>query len=250
MILNINKPLGITSYDVIRKLKKQYPGQKIGHAGTLDPLAEGVLICLVGKESTQKQSEVMGSDKDYEFNVLFGFETDTYDILGLILNDSEYTTAEVSERLPNVLKGGIIRQPVPPFSAVKVKGKPLYRWYLDGKIDQVEVPVKDVEILSLKIQGLDIIPKSELKERIMKLLDMVTTGFRKDKVRDVWEDRLHAIKQDEFLVARLSATVSKGAYVRAIAHDLGQRLGIGACTITIKRTRVGDFSLDEAHRID
>src|SRR3990167_4334061 len=143
MILNINKPLGITSYDVIRELKKKYPREKIGHAGTLDPLAQGVLICLVGALFTRRQSEFMGQDKEYVFDVLFGFNTDTYDILGLP-QFKEYDLEKVKSMLPEALKKyqGEIDQKVPSFSAVKMGGQTLYRSTLSGEVK--ENPVKKV----------------------------------------------------------------------------------------------------------
>lgn len=248
MILNRYKPLGITSYDVIRQLKKKYPGQKIGHAGTLDPLAEGVLICLVGKDATQRQSEFMNVTKEYEFDVLFGFETDTYDILGIVKNYLKYEVDEVLGSVPQHLFAGEINQPVPPFSAVKIKGKPLYRWYLDGKINEVDIPIKTVNIEAIEIIGSRTITKDDLRSEIFLLLDKVRSGFRQSIVNDKWTEIFNSNINESFLVVRIKAVVSKGTYVRAIAHDLGQKLGVGACTLTIKRTKVGDFKIENSER--
>src|SRR3989338_8916844 len=104
-VLVVNKPLGVTSFDVIRDLKKRFPGEKIGHAGTLDPLADGVLICLIGKDSTKRQSEFMDCDKDYVFDVLFGFETDTYDILGLVNGFKDYEVFGLEGLLTDLVFG-------------------------------------------------------------------------------------------------------------------------------------------------
>ena len=248
MILNINKPVGITSYDVVRELKKKYPGQKIGHAGTLDPLAGGVLICLVGTDSTKKQSEFMECPKEYEFEVLFGFKTDTYDILGLADDFSAYSPEVVLDQTKKSLKVyvGKIKQKVPPFSAVKVNGKQLYRWYLDGQIDQVEIPVKDIEIEKIEILESHILTRDEMKKRILELVNTVKKGFRQDKVKDKWEDVLSKTQQENFLLVKIRATVSKGTYVRAIANDLGEKLGTGACTMSITRTRVGKYDIKYA----
>ncbi len=244
-VLPVNKPVGITSYDVIRELKKQYPGQKIGHAGTLDPLADGILICLIGKNATQRQFEFMNVSKDYVFSTLFGVGTDTYDVLGLINNTNEYNPKDILEKIPESLKkySGVINQPVPPFSAVKIQGKPLYRWYLDGKISEVEIPIKEVEVESLKVVNYKIISREHLKEKIIDTIEKVKAGFRQKEVLAKWDEFFINSNQNEFGVLTLSASVSKGTYVRAIANALGEDLGVNACTITITRTRVGDFIL-------
>ena len=246
-VLIVNKSLGITSFDVIKELKKRYPGEKIGHAGTLDPLASGVLICLVGKDATKRQVEFMDCDKDYEFEVLYGFDTDTYDVLGLVNGTKSYRPPYIFDEMFDHMEAmvGKIDQPVPPFSAVKVNGRELYRWYLDGKIDDVDVPVKSVEIKSLQFLSSVNVTRFELQTRIHKLLATVKSGFRQKMVLEKWDEVLSRKRQTYFLVIKYKATVSKGTYVRAIAHKFGQDTKIGACTLTIKRTRVGKYTLDE-----
>ncbi len=246
-VLVVNKPLGVTSFDVIRDLKRRFPGEKIGHAGTLDPLASGVLICLVGKDATKRQSEFMDCDKEYEFDVLFGFETDTYDILGLVKGRAFYVCEDIESKVGSFVKGlkGDLDQPVPAFSAVKVKGRELYRWYLDGKINEVEIPIKQVHIDSIDIKNVEKISKEDLRLKINSLLETVKSGFRQNMVFESWKKTLDESKQDSFLIVRIQAVVSKGTYVRAIAYKLGTDLKTGACTLTIKRTRVGKYTLDE-----
>jgi len=246
-VLVVNKPLGVTSFDVIRDLKKRFPGEKIGHAGTLDPLANGVLICLIGKDATKRQSEFMDCDKEYVFDVLFGFETDTYDILGLVKAVSFYDPAILPQPLHNIVSEikGDLDQPVPPFSAVKVNGRELYRWYLDGKINEVQIPVKQVHIDSIEIQNVEMISKEDLHSKIKSLLETVKAGFRQKMVLESWKKTFESSKQDTFVIAKIKATVSKGTYVRAIAHKIGKDLKVGACTLTITRTRVGEYKLDK-----
>ena len=248
MILNINKPLGITSFDVIRKLKRLYQGQKIGHAGTLDPLAEGVLICLVGKEFTKRQSEFMGSEKDYEFEVLFGFSTDSFDILGLVENVVGYDVNLVETNINKALENfkGEVDQKAPKFSALKVSGKPLYRAVLSKTFDSETLPIRKVNIKDIKMLSSEVILKKDLKDKILDLLSLIKSGFRQTDIYSKWDEVFGQLDQEQYLLARFKATVSKGTYIRAIADDLGQILGVGACTLTIKRTRVGDFKVEEA----
>ena len=248
MILNINKPLGITSYDVIRKLKKDYPGEKIGHAGTLDPLAQGVLICLVGKDATRRQSEFMGQPKQYVFDVLFGFKTDTYDVLGLP-EFTPYNYEEIKAQLPEILKKylGEIDQEVPSFSAVKMDGQTLYRSTLSG--EKKENPVRKVLIEDIRILEEYTVSKDSLQKSILDLLGLVRSGFRQNRIIEAWNQLFDHISQDKFLIVKISADVSKGTYIRAIAHDLGRDLKIGACTTIITRTKVGDFKIEEARSL-
>ncbi len=291
-VIPVNKPFGVTSYDVIRELKKQYPHQKIGHAGTLDPLASGILICLIGSGATRRQSEFMNVSKDYEFDVLFGVGTDTFDILGLITNPvasstfstvmpnetpvilnsaqdptlvgkdedlspvmlnsvqhptpkAEYSISEIKKAVEENLhhfKGKYL-QKVPPFSAVKIDGRELYRWYLDGRINEIQIPEKEIEVEDINILNMEEISKQDLEKRITDLVDLVKSGFRQKLVLESWQKYFAETKQENFLVVKIKATVSKGTYVRAIANDLGNRIGLPACTITITRTRVGDFKL-------
>ena len=245
MVLNINKPLGITSYDVIRQLKRKYPNEKIGHAGTLDPLAQGVLICLVGKDDTRRQSEFMGQVKEYSFDVLFGFTTDTYDVLG-IPSFTPYDSELIKNTLPEKLKKylGEIDQEVPSFSAVKVEGQTLYRSALSGKAK--ENPSRKVMIEEIEIVEQSLIAKDDLHRLIIELVEKVRKGFRQPQIIDAWNTLFKEISQEKFLMVKIRAKVSKGTYVRSIAHDLGKDLAIGACTTIITRERVGDFTIKDS----
>ncbi len=147
----IYKEKGVTSFDVIRKLKSVFNFKKIGHGGTLDPFAEGVLIILINR-ATRFSQFLLGSEKVYEAKLYLGFSTDTFDSEGKISSFSLKNS--ISEReIGNILKKfiGKITQVVPNFSAAKYKGKPLY-FYSRKKINVPE-KIKKVEIFSLKMKG-------------------------------------------------------------------------------------------------
>ena len=122
-VLGIWKPPSITSYDVIRKLKKIYPGNKIGHCGTLDPFAEGILVVCIGKY-TKNVSEIMSSKKVYEISLKFGFETDTLDSTGVIIREkNSETQISLDDIKTSISKSiGEIKQVPPYFSAKKING--------------------------------------------------------------------------------------------------------------------------------
>jgi len=208
----VNKPSGISSYDVIREFKKYYPGQKIGHAGTLDPMASGLLIVLMGK-TCKEQGKFMGLEKEYRAKIVFGLVSDTYDLQGqikigdgqdLFKNLSLLSKKKVEKALSSFGQGYL--QTVPAFSAVKRKGRPLYKLAREGKTIK-NLPQKEVKIGEIK---------------------------------------LVSFKEAVFPQVELLMKVSKGFYVRSLAFDLGKKLGVGGVLANLVRTKIGDFSLNEA----
>lgn len=159
-ILNIYKPKGITSYDVIRILKKEFNiKDKIGHGGTLDPIGEGVLIICIGK-MTKITEKFLNCDKEYIAEILLGIKTDTDDIEGKILETHEIINIEESQIIETIKSfEGEVEQ-IPPFvSAIKYKGKPLYKYYRKGKIiipPPRKVVIKKIEILKINIPYIEI----------------------------------------------------------------------------------------------
>jgi len=152
-ILLINKQTGITSYDVIRKLKRVLPrGQKIGHAGTLDPFATGLLIILLGKY-TKKMAEILEMEKEYIVTAEFGYSTNTQDVTGEKVQGAlDMDKVEVGE-IERIIKEnfiGEISQTPPQFSAKKIKGKKAYEFARKGKEVKLQpklVTIKDFEII-------------------------------------------------------------------------------------------------------
>lgn len=154
-IINIYKPKGITSYDVIRIIKKEFNFKdKIGHGGTLDPIGEGVLILCLGN-MTKISNKFLNFDKEYIAEVLLGIKTDTDDIDGKIIEEKKLENLE-EKKIIGVIKSfeGEIEQ-IPPFvSAIKYKGKPLYKYYRKGiKIQPLprKVTIKKIEILKIDL---------------------------------------------------------------------------------------------------
>lgn len=150
MIIPINKPAGITSHTVVNNLRRFYGIKKIGHAGTLDPFATGVLILLVGRESTKRSDEFMKQDKIYRTKLKLGFISDTYDKDGAI---QEYNTNIVPtrEQIESVIKQfiGNIEQIPPMYSAIKINGKKMYE--LARKGEHIDIPPRQVTITRIDI---------------------------------------------------------------------------------------------------
>lgn len=154
LILNVNKPVGITSFDVIRKLRRSLKIRKMGHAGTLDPFAAGVLIILIGK-ATKRFEEFAAFDKQYLAEIEFGVETDTFDISGKVIERHSLERAIPEEEIENILWQftGEIDQIPPVFSALKHKGRPLYTYARKGV--EVQPPPRRVRIDAVELVHYD-----------------------------------------------------------------------------------------------
>lgn len=211
-IICIDKPLGWTSFDAVKRLRGAIQRRlhvkkfKVGHAGTLDPLATGVLIVCTGR-STRRIEELQNGDKEYVATIRLGATTPSFDLETKI--DAEYPWEHITrEQIESALPGftGRIMQVPPVFSAVKVDGKRAYNLARKGK--EVELKAKPLEI----------------KE--MELLEC------------------------NMPEVRLRIVCSKGTYIRAIARDLGAALGSGAHLTALRRTRVGGIKVDDCLGID
>jgi len=225
MIIAINKPKGITSHDVVDVVRKKYNITKVGHAGTLDPLAEGILIVLTEKD-TKSQSEFMGLEKEYIAEIAFGIRTDTYDIEGTVLeNDKLRLAGKVLEKgeiekVLNKFVGNIIQE-VPAFSAVKIRGKPLYKYAREGKMEGIKLPKRKVFIKELE------------------LLETGTTFVSLSRQR-------YNFPAKKYPYIKIRLVCSKGTYVRSLANDIGNKLGGGGTLISLVRTRIGNYTLENS----
>lgn len=161
MIFSVLKPKGFTSYDVIRVLKKQFPKEKIGHGGTLDPLAEGVLVIAIGKNSTKKLGETLkNTKKTYVAMIELGASSDTYDALGVISKNEVLKQPNLKEITTGIqsLTGKVWQIP-PLHSAVKIKGKPAYLYARKGQhivLESKPVTLYTAEIVNYKYPFLEL----------------------------------------------------------------------------------------------
>lgn len=230
-IIPVNKPRGKTSFQVVEEYRRLYPGEKVGHAGTLDPLAEGLLIILVG-EATKKQSKLMGWKKEYLVEAVFGVVSPTWDLEGKL---RLYPAKDLSGRLAFLTEEAIrrelekfqgsIEQIIPPFSAVKVKGKRLYQLARQGKIEMNNLPKKKVNVY--RIDLIDFLPARFLGKKLTP--ELVLQSGPRVKIRMV---------------------TGKGTYVRSLIYQLGENLKLGAVTTRLMRTRIGPFRLDPKILLD
>ncbi len=211
-ILVIDKPYRWTSFDAVKRLRGAVQRRlnakrfKVGHAGTLDPLATGVLLVCTGR-ATKRIAELQEGMKEYVAEITFGATTPSYDLEKEI--DATYpwehiTPELIAETLPK-FQGHLMQVP-PVFSAVKVDGKRAYNYARKGK--EVEIKAKPLEIKELEVLNWEA-PKLTLR-----------------------------------------VLCSKGTYIRALARDLGEAMNSGAHLTALRRTRVGDYTIDDAMSLD
>lgn len=201
-LLLIDKPPGITSHQVVEFVRSSFPITKVGHLGTLDPFATGLLPLLLGR-ATRLSQFLMGRDKVYIADIRLGEARDTYDLAGEPISERREVSFK-EERIKEALsrfQGRILQYP-PPYSAKKVKGKKLYQYAAKG--EEVEVKPKEVEIKEIEL--------------------LRTEG-------SLITIRVHC---------------SAGTYLRSIAHDLGQMLGVGGYLSSLRRIKFATYSVVEA----
>ncbi len=205
-ILNVYKPVGMTSFEITERVGKILR-EKVGHTGTLDPFARGVMVVCWGK-ATRLASFFQALDKIYRAGVRFGISTDTYDVTGKVVKvrRGQLSPQEGKELL--LKYRGTIKQVVPPFSASKYQGKPRYRYARQGKAlppQEKEVNIYDLELVS-------------------------------------WEE-------GEWPGAEILVRCSSGTYIRSLAQEWGEDSGLGAYLFSLRREKIGEFSLEDSEEI-
>lgn len=205
-VLLIDKPLTWTSFDAVKKIRNTLKIKKVGHAGTLDPLATGLLIICTGKKTKQIDT-FQAQEKEYTGTMVIGKTTPSIDLETEI--DSETSIAHLKEEdlyaATEDLKGDI--QQIPPiYSAIKIDGKRLYKHARKGEV--VEIEPRPVHIKCFEITGTD------------------------------------------FPEVHFKIICSKGTYIRSLVRDFGNKLGVGAYLSKLRRTRIGNFKIEDAKSMD
>lgn len=249
-VLLLNKPRGYTPLQIINYLKETkpiYTTHTLSYAGRLDPMAEGLLLILIDDEN-KKREHYQNLVKEYTFEILFGISTDTYDVMGKIVKVAKPPSlAELQQTLPRILSSllGTQDQMYPPYSSFHVKGKPLFYWAREGKLDQVTIPKRKITISSLSLTTLVDQTKDELVSVITHDIKKVKGAFRQEEILSDWIERIPTTPLS-YPLAHITITCSSGTYVRSLANSIGEKMGCGALAYKIKRTKVGDYSLSDA----
>lgn len=233
--IRIYKKIGETPLEALNRLRfdmPEYADLPMTYAGRLDPMAEGELIVLIGEECKKKE-QYLGMDKEYEFEMLFGFKTDTYDLLGICsagLVDQKEVMEKIEKELLD-LKGKKV-QKYPPFSSKTINGVPLFQKTKDG--EEFDLPEREIEIYSVDFLGFREVKGSELLEEIKRRINLVSGDFRQKEIIEKWEENFKNREEEVFLIAKAKTVCSSGTYIRGLVNSLS----FPATTFSINRTRI------------
>lgn len=213
------------------------------YAGRLDPMAEGLLMVLAGEDRLLKE-KYLALPKEYEMEILFGFETDTYDLLGIV-RDSGIIENQHNINYTKIFEKfiGDIEQEYPPYSSKPVEGKPLFQIAREGKINEVKIPTHIVNIESIKIIEKRKITKENLQKYINEKIPLVVGDFRQNEILESWSEALSNTPQSEFQILKINIACGSGAYMRSLAHDIGKIIGVSTVCFSLKRTKIGKFKI-------
>ncbi|EKD33472.1 MAG: hypothetical protein ACD_76C00021G0001 [uncultured bacterium] len=242
--INLYKPLCKTPLETVLRFKDTHPEYKetkLAYAGRLDPMAEGVLLIVPGENIMGYLNE----EKEYEATILFGLGTDTYDTLGVLNEHSlkELDEERVKKEINNMLGMNVLAYP--DYSSVQVGGKPLLHWARRGMIDKVRVPKGEMEVKNIEIKEFRKVGATDLLDKVVKRADAVRGDFRQKEIIDSWKKYLDGADQN-FIAVDVKMVVSAGTYIRAIAHELGIRVGSCAILLNLKRTRLGEHKIEDS----
>ena len=206
----VDKEAGVTSRDVVNEIIKKTETNKVGHTGTLDPLATGVLAICVGR-ATKLVDYLTSADKTYIAEITLGIETDTLDLEGTVLNES-LPTIEDNEiyEVVNSMKGKY-EQEVPLYSAIKVNGRKLYEYAREGI--PVELPKREVEIYDISVVS-------------------------------------PIVRENNKIIFSIECNVSKGTYIRSLVRDIAYKLNTVGIMSKLRRIKQGNFSINDCKQID
>jgi len=208
------------------------------YAGRLDPMASGLLLLLAGSEIKNKE-KYLGLDKEYEFEILFGFATDTYDILGKVQQKPRRQRLRGKSVLEKLIKEnlkffrGKIKQTYPLYSSPTIKSA---RRGIQAEPRSREIVVQKLEFLKLRS-----VTPSVLFKNIEKRIKKVDGDFRQKEILSAWDKHLRMSTLRHFWIGSFKIRCSSGTYVRGVAHSLGEKMGVPTLAFSIKRTKIGKW---------
>lgn len=245
-IIPLWQPIGFSTNLIAQRIAEKL-GEKSSHTGTLDPMAEGVVIVLLGKERVKKK-EFARWKKEYIFEITFGISTDTLDSMGLVVGFDfrEISDKEISKIGKNFL--GLYKQKIPIYSTKKIKGKHLHEYARSGKT--IKRPVKKGEIFSLTlVKYSEISSEKHIKAQLDKI-NKVRGDFRQKEIANNWKNILKSGKLPKNLqTAQFKVETSGGIYVRSLAEDIANELQTYGFCSKIIRTKNGVYAEKDCSKL-
>ncbi len=215
-LLLLDKPLAMTSFGLVARVRRIVGVKKVGHAGTLDPLATGLMLLGIG-EGTKALTKLVKLDKEYEAEILIGQRRSTSDMEGEVVEEKEVTEIFSDEKISATLATfiGTTNLPVSAYSAIKVDGMPMYK--RARKAAESGDVVEDVPYRNMKVYEAELLHNQALE-----------------------------FENKKFQLIKVRFAVGSGTYIRSLAEELGNRLGYPATIYSLRRTKVGEYKIEDA----
>lgn len=226
-----------------RRENPKYQESKITYAGRLDPLAEGLVILLTD-DDVHKKENFLDLDKVYQVQFIFGFETDSYDLLGLVNRNDVVNVDDANIKHAIKSLGKITQQQYPPYSSKPVNGKPLWQRSREGENTSKIAPIQKVQVYNTRYISSQGISVDEFNHQYIQTLNEISGDFRQQSIIDTWQNILSDFPKKNIKIWTAEFYVSSGTYIRSLIHQLGKDLQTGATCIKIKRTQVGDYRIE------
>ena len=250
----IEKEVGETPLIATERLRAQLtlsPEIPLAYAGRLDPMASGKLLILIGDEC-KHQEKYHTFDKEYRFSILFGMHTDTADVLGLAeaCTVPDMLDSTLLKRAARTFVGNI-SLPYPHYSSKTVKGKPLHTWTLEGRLSEIEIPVKASRVYRLSLDRIETIAPSPLFKNIHEKIDSIPPvtetskalgrDFRRTEIHARWNEIEKSAHGAPYTIAHFTCIASSGTYMRSLAEMIAQAVGTCGLAYSIHRTKIGTY---------
>ncbi len=250
--VTMEKYVGETPLVALERIRSEYSiptNVPLAYAGRLDPMASGKLLVLIGDEC-KVQEKYHSFDKEYVVEILLGTTSDTGDVLGLLASCKHkiLTQSEIQNTLATFV--GTISLPYPHFSSKTVQGKPLHTWTLEGRLDEIEIPVKKSTVHKLCFNTLRTVSKQNILETVRAKIETIPpvtdmrkalgADFRRTDVRKSWD----GFEKDALLtyqILTITCIASSGTYMRTLAELIGKKLGTCGLAYSIHRTKIGKY---------
>lgn len=239
-VITWHKLRGETPLEALNRLRterSELADERLSYAGRLDPIAEGVLLVLVGDANNERE-KYLALDKEYVVDVLWGVSTDTHDILGIpsnVLQNVDIPNIDIEDVLSGFV--GTCEQKYPVYSSRTVNGTPLWEYAREGRLDEIDIPTHEVTIYDISYVEMYMKSVYEVQKYITETVGLVKGDFRQNDIAEKWE-QVFRDAPEEMHFTRFCAKCSSGTYIRQLVADIGENVGVPACVFYLKRTKI------------
>ncbi len=239
-----NKLLGETPLQCLNRLREAglyTENDKVTYAGRLDPAASGLMIFLDKKSEILDKEKYLSLTKEYEYEILCGIATDTYDLLGKITKTDFYTKLD-KKQIKKVIDEfvGDFVFPYPKYSGKTIGGKKLFSL---KNLLKSDIPTRQMNIFKNEYLGDSIVSKVKITKRVEKILNTVEGDFRNIEIKKTWNTFMECLEDNNFVVIKAKMFCASGVYVRSVVNEISNKLKIPMCTYSINRTKIGRYHI-------